>query len=41
MLQWPIVITRRPLDNLHFQLLLQNRLMDFDETWYRWSTQGP
>ena len=24
----------RPLDNLHFQLLLQNRLMDFDETWY-------
>ena len=47
-LQWPIVITRcpasfvrRPLDNLHFQLLLQNRLMDFDETWYGWSTQGP
>ena len=32
---------RRPLDNLHFQLLLQNRLMDFDETWYGWSTQGP
>ena len=38
-LQWPIVITRcpssvcRPLDNLHFQLLLQNRLIDFDETW--------
>ena len=31
----------RPLDNLHFQLLLQNRLMDFDETWYGWSTQGP
>ena len=24
----------RPLDNLHFQLLLQNRLMDFDETLY-------
>ena len=24
---------RRPLDNLHFQLLLQNRFMDFDETW--------
>ena len=24
----------RPLDNLHFQLLLQNRSMDFDETWY-------
>ena len=46
-LQWPIVITRcpssvcRPLDNLHFQLLLQNRLMDFDETWYGWSTQSP
>ena len=32
---------RRPLDNLHFQLLLQNPLMDFDETWYGWSTQGP
>ena len=31
----------RPLDNLHFQLLLQNRLMDFDETWYGWSTQSP
>ena len=30
-----------PLDNLHFQLLLQNRLIDFDETWYGWSTQGP
>ena len=51
-LQWPIVITRctasvrpsvvrRPLDYLHFRLLLQNRLMDFDETWYGWSTQGP
>ena len=47
-LQWPIVITRcpssvvcRPLDNLHFQLLFQNRLMDFDETWHGWSTQGP
>ena len=26
---------------LHFRLLLQNRLMDFDETWYGWSTQGP
>ena len=25
----------------HFQLLLQNRLMDFDETWYAWSTYGP
>ena len=32
---------RRPLDYLHFRLLLQNRLMDFDETWYGWSTQGP
>ena len=31
----------RPLDNLHFRLLFQNRLMDFDETWYAWSTQGP
>ena len=52
-LQWPIVIThcpasvrrpsvvRRPLDYLHFRLLVQNRLMDFDETWYGWSTQGP
>ena len=30
----------RPLDYLHFRLLLQNRLMDFDETWYGWSTQG-
>ena len=47
-LQWPIVITRcpasvvrRPLDYLHFRLLLQNCLMDFDETWYGWSTQGP
>ena len=34
-------VVRRPLDNLHFQLLLQNRLIDFDETWYGWSTQGP
>ena len=25
----------------HFRLLLQNRLMDFDETWYAWSTHGP
>ena len=32
---------RRPLDNLHFRLLLQNRLMDFDETWYGGSTLGP
>ena len=24
----------RPLDYLHFRLLLQNRLIDFDETWY-------
>ena len=32
---------RRPLDNLHFQLLPQNHFMDFDETWYWWSTQGP
>ena len=34
-------VVRRPLDNLHFRLLLQNRLMDFDETWYGGSTQGP
>ena len=34
-------VVRRPLDNLHFQLLLQNRLIDVDETWYGWSTQGP
>ena len=34
-------VLRRLLDNLHFQLLLQNRLIDFDETWYGWSTQGP
>ena len=26
---------------LHFRLLLQNRLKDFDETWYTWCTQGP
>ena len=25
-------VVRRPLDYLHFRLLLQNRLMDFDET---------
>ena len=25
----------------HFQLILQNRLMDFDETWWEWSTHGP
>ena len=31
----------RPLDYLHFRLLLQNHMMDFDETWYGWSTQGP
>ena len=24
-----------------FQLLLQNLLMDFDETWYTWSALGP
>ena len=34
-------VVRCPLDYLHFRLLLQNRLMDFDETWYGWSTQGP
>ena len=34
-------VVRRPLNYLHFRLLLQNHLMDFDETWYGWSTQGP
>ena len=34
-------VVRRPLDYLDFRLLLQNRLMDFDETWYGKSTQGP
>ena len=34
-------VVRRPLDYLHFRLLLKNHLMDFDETWYGWSTQGP
>ena len=37
----PSSVVRRPLDYLHFRLLLQNRLMDFDETWYGWNTQGP
>ena len=37
----PSSVVCRPLDYLHFRLLLQNRLMDFDETWYGWSTQGP
>ena len=37
----PSSVVRRPLDYLHFRLLLQNRLLDFDETWYGWSTQGP
>ena len=28
--------------NFHiFNFFLQNRLMDFDETWYAWSTYGP
>ena len=30
----PSSVVRRPLNYLHFRLLLQNRLMDFDETWY-------
>ena len=30
----------RLLDYLHFQLLLKNRLVHFDETWYGWSTNG-
>ena len=37
----PSSVVCRPLDYLHFRLLLQNRLMDFDETRYGWSTQGP
>ena len=44
-LKWAIVIARRPSVVVHklshFQLLLQNHLMDFDETWYAWSTHGP
>ena len=39
-LEWAIVIARRPssvrpasVNFSHFRLLLQNRLMDFDETW--------
>ena len=50
--KWAIVIAHRPSSVRpsvvvvvrklsHFQLLLQNRLMDFDETWYAWSTHGP
>ena len=39
--RFPASVVRRPLDYLHFRLLLQNRLMDFDETWHRWSTEGP
>ena len=44
-LLWSCVVrrpssVRRPLNYLHFGLL-QNRLMDFDETWYGWSTPGP
>ena len=35
----PSVVVVRKLS--HFQLLLQNRLMDFDETWNAWSTHGP
>ena len=31
----------RPLNNLHFPFLLQKRLVDFDETWYGQTTQGP
>ena len=43
----PSVVRRRPASVVvvrklsHFQLLLQNRLMDFDETLYAWSTRGP
>ena len=41
----PSVRRRRPSSGVnfsHFRLLLQNRLMDFDETWYHaWSTRGP
>ena len=45
LLLWPRVVrrlsVRRLLDNLYFRLLLQNCLMDFDETWYGWSSQAP
>ena len=34
-----VIVVRRKLS--HFRLLLQNRLMDFDETWYAWITHGP
>ena len=44
-LLWSRVVRRPasvcPLDNLHFQILLQNCLIDYDETWNGWSTQGP
>ena len=52
-LEWAIVIAHcpssvRPSSSVvvvcklsQFRLLLQNRLMDFDETWYAWSTHGP
>ena len=48
-LEWAIVIAHRPssvrrrpsVNFSHFRLLLQNRWMDFDETWLRWSTHGP
>ena len=38
-----VVVVVRPsgVNFSHFRLLLQNCLMDFDETWYAWSTHGP
>ena len=37
-----VCLSVRPSVNFsHFRLLLQNHLMDFDETWYGWSTHGP
>ena len=37
----PSVVRPPGVNFSHFLLLLQNRLMDFDETWWGWSTHGP
>ena len=37
----PSVVRHPSVNFSHFRLLLQNRLMDFDETWWGWSTHGP
>ena len=37
----PSVVRPSGVKFSHFRLLLQNRLMNFDETWYAWSTHGP